>query len=123
MSVTFSVESADFEDFDDPRHYNVANGSAARLLRALGLPENLYGELEPNDLIRRLATVDPAAHVEAPLTERVERVKLDENGVGVDHGPTIHFAGIDEDRVTRWVEGLRRVAKLAAEAGVSVTYA
>jgi hypothetical protein len=124
MSVTFSVEGASFEDFDDPRHYNVANGSASRILRDMLHVEDewLCGDLDPHEVLRRFAVVRPEAHVEDGYDEQRERVVLSSSGVGVKRGPRVIFQGISEDRVSRWIEGLSRVAKLAIEAGVGISY-
>jgi hypothetical protein len=124
MSVTFSVEGASFEGYDDPRYYNVANGSARRILSEMLNVEDewLCGDLDPHEVLRRFAVVRPENHVEDGYEEQRERVVLSDAGVSVKRGPRVIFQGINGDRVSRWIEGLSRVAELAIEAGVRIGY-
>lgn len=126
MSVTFSVIGApfDYANGDDPCHYNVANGSARRILRDMLHVESEYlcGELDPHEVLRRLAVVRPEAHTEEGYDRQHERTVIDENGVGVRRGPRVIFQGISEERVERWVDGLRGVAQAAIQADQRISF-
>lgn len=101
---------------------NVANRSAAIILfDILGYGRSeleLWGELDPADVLRRLATVRESDHVQ-PASE-TRGVYVDENGVG--EGALCIDFGYSEDRLIRYTTKLQIMAELASERGEQITY-
>jgi len=118
MSVTFSVDNTDHDWF------NLGNRSAGILLfDLLGYSRedrDLWGELDPSDVLRRLATAE--SKVSALVTPETESrgTYMDENGVGP--GCLVIESGYDSRRLQRFITGMRDLATSAVEKGQAINY-
>ena len=78
----------------------------------------LCGTLDPNDVIRRLATAVPEQHVRR--TQDNQGIELTEEGVA--SCVRIIQCGIDAERITRWINKLAKIAMAAIVADSTVSY-
>ena len=115
MSVTFSVPGT-------PLEMNVANGSAAIILfDVLGYGRTdveLWGELNPSDVLRRLSVVDPATHTTEG--QETQAVRVDANGVGL--GCRVIECGYPLERIMRYTTTLQLMAEQAEQRGEEISY-
>lgn len=116
MSVTFSVGGNDW--------CNVANRTAALILYDLlryGREEvEFWGELDPADVLRRLATCEERIPFLATPEKRSRGVYVDANGVGP--GALVIEAAYPESRIRRCVASMREVAQAGVTKGRTITY-
>jgi len=105
---------------------NVANGNAISILRdllGLPVPRDLCGELDPTDLLLRLAMAGSRVHnVVRPTTVSRETVVLTAEGVDVRQGPTVIECGVSPRQADSCVERLRVIAEKARDMGRTVLF-
>lgn len=104
---------------------NVSNVNAGVILFDLlgyGREEQDYacGDLDPADVLRRLAVAETRAAACARPAGEERGVYIDANGVG--QGALMIECGLSADRVGSYVVNLRKLAEEAVEAGRRITY-
>jgi hypothetical protein len=118
MSITFSVENT-------PLEMNVANRSAAIILyNLLGYGESEVelwgGELDPSDVLRRLAISETKAPSLVTPTRESRGVYMDKNGVG--EGCRVIECGYPLERIMRYVTTIQIMAEQAKDLGEVISY-
>jgi len=117
MSVTFCVPGTGLD-------LNVSNRSAGLILFGLlgydRADVALWGDLDPADVLRRLATSEYKIPALVEPTRESRGVYMDENGVG--EGCLVLDFGYDAERIMRYVTQLQIMADLAAQLGKEISY-
>jgi len=110
---------AAWEEENGPVEVNLAIGNAVEVLRHLGKDtEELYGSLDPREVLLTLSISEPAALVRETRVE--QSVIIDDEGVAA--GPKIIHCGADEEYWTiRWNQ-LMDLAHKAIQANEKIYY-
>jgi len=115
----YEAAYAAWEEEHGPVEVNLANGNAAEMLRHLGKDtEELYGALDPREVLLTLSISEPAALVRETRVET--SVLIDEEGVA--EGPKIIHCGADEGYWTHRWNQLMDLAHKAIQANEKIYY-